>query len=325
MKRIIILIVLLLVGCGQQPVQDTGNIYTGTQGLVMEFIPNMPPDTMYATDDGSGNDMLRTDPHNWYIQFSNKGAYPNNNQVLIGKLYLIGFDHKLTWGNSPYIIHDINSNDMGLYGKSLAYPEGGMDVYEAWKNLNFRIPKETDSYTTTLKALLCYDYRTHASAEICIDPDPTKTGENTCTPGVIKMNPSQGAPVAVTNIEVISTKGKSILTFKLKNVGGGQVILADDYEDCRELPFEKKDISVIVRATVGGDQIYGATSYDPKDTNVNSGNCQPSWPRFVNGEAQIYCTIEGLTGTSSYSTVTTLELLYGYKTSISKNIKVVKI
>ena len=85
MKKVPIIILLLFIvsislGCNRgEPKRQDIKIHTGTQGLVLKFLPQTPPNIAYS---GETMDIQ--------IEVSNKGAYTTN-----GLLYFTGFDKSI--------------------------------------------------------------------------------------------------------------------------------------------------------------------------------------------------------------------------------------
>ena len=137
MRQIIIITLLVLAilvsACvpGRAPDKETSLLTqyrTGTQGLVLRFAPNMPP-----------NRLFDTEPFGALIEIENRGAYSVGGPG--DRIYLSGFDPSiitgiLEWGvEIPYV-----------EGKTQFVTQGGMDVVVLKGNVAPLRPKNIDKF-----------------------------------------------------------------------------------------------------------------------------------------------------------------------------------
>lgn len=301
MLFVLLVLTFLVVSCQytQRGKPQPVLAYTGTQGLVINFVPNYPPTVIYS----SGNN--EDSEHNVIVEIRNKGAYKTS-----GQLYLTGFDQniiKIT--DTPRALPTIE-------GKSPLNLEGGYAQIQFPSTTTFWIdlPEGTDVYPVTLQATACYDYRTIATLSVCVDPDPYGViRQKACVPFGANTGGGQGAPVAITSVQQESLPGKVIFKMTISNVGGGQVLDEGLSSQCTQrLKYAQQDIIRIVKA-----QLSGA-----------SGSCTPSVGqdlRMVNNQAQLTCTFNLPTGKLAYTTTLEVELAYGYMSSIFIPIQIKKI
>ena len=205
---------ILISGCGggkRNP--QIPAIYTGTEGVAIEFMPNIPPKKIY--EDQSFTVV---------VKLHNRGAYSLNgtNNYNFGVVQL---DY-----DPLYFTEIQRSTEFVLMGKSMDYPKGDILLQEvsfmtANKILGTRVAPKSK-----ITASVCYPYETTLSKEVCIDQDFLKIQKNpVCTnPGIYSLS-SQGAPIAITKIEadMLPMGGdivQPVFRITLKNVGKGLVI-----------------------------------------------------------------------------------------------------
>jgi len=222
-----LLIMLLLVlgarGCNTRPpvpIYTEEDVRTGTAGLSMYFVKDMPPVTI---DNGSefmiGIDLWNlgaTDVSDAVIKFVN--TQPN----------YISFDEPLLM------------NGIALEGKSVYNIEGGYKMIELHGE-NQGIPYEKEA-SFIFKTYACYKYQTVASSMLCINPYTTaelRYRDVPCQLTPLNMGAGQGGPVAVTKIEPklikINSEEHMELKIFIKNAGLGKVTTTGkfDYECTR--------------------------------------------------------------------------------------------
>ena len=207
-KKSVILLFLLFVACAprttEQP-QNT-NFRSGSQGLVMSFVPNLPPPRLFDRD-----------PFNVMINVQNAGASPVGNGL--DRIYISGFDHNIITG-----IGTDGESIPFLEGKTQYMPQGTSDVVSFKGIIRALTEKRTDRYNPLILTTACYSYETIASPQVCIDPDPysATSVQKVCTPGTVGTG-SQGAPIAVSSVRVEPSPSRTRFVINIQNVGGGNV------------------------------------------------------------------------------------------------------
>jgi len=311
-KKLIILaslvIVLLISSCGKGPrTQNIEEEYrTGTQGLVMNFVKNAPPNEVYDGDD-----------INIMVELRNKGAYPTTRDFE-GKLEITGFDEAALyngrWDGSNLI-------PPTLEGRSQDNPEGGyeMKTYRAIA----RVPFGNEIYEPTIIVHACYRYQTIASPTVCIDPDPYSIvqEEKPCRIHDVSLGGGQGAPVAVTRVEERVSKDKVHFKIYIKNVGGGTVL--DDiaysysyYSRC-PLDLDYEDLNKVIADV--------SLSYSNPIECSPQGTVNDPIRLNENGEGFIRCSFPKPNSASAFETPLQIKLYYAYADSISKKIKIINL
>jgi len=275
-----------LSGCGEQ--RSDSDYRTGTEGLVLQFLPNAPPAIAYV---GDNIDVA--------IYLSNKGAY----DIRGGKLYLVGFDRNII------NIHQDFFNFENIGGKTQWNLEGEKEIIDSITNVNLRLPSGVEKHNTQLEAIACYEYQTTASFPICIDPNPKINTHDACTVGSVS-GLSQGGPIAVKSVSMEPAEGKLRILINIRNEGDGEVI---DYNSC---PYGYKY-----------NEMNNIRSYDIDISGISL-HCDPSPNELKLGEkkdANIYCTSSNLNSElPAYLTPITIKVNYDYKTSTTTQMEIRK-
>jgi len=306
-KEVIITIIALLVlsSCAGMPGQTKeedlyGPEYrTGTQGLIISFMPGLP------------SRLFDTEQINAIIQVQNMGAFDVGGPG--DKIYLSGFDQTLItgileWGEDIPLIE----------GKSQFVPQGGMDTVVFKGNIAPLRNRNIDKYPVRLLATACYEYETIATAGVCIDPTPRQTGitRKICTPQSVSLG-SQGAPVAVSLIEMDASPSRTRFKINVQNVGGGEVFkYGGDYlHKCSPftppLQYNEVDYVELVDVFVSGTSIKPTCK--PLDDNHI---------RLTNGQGVVYCEFT-TRGQDAYTTPLTGTLRYVYRNTAYKDLELV--
>lgn len=298
---LLFLLVSLSFGCTRgEPRRSDVNIHTGTDGLVLKFLPQTPPNIAYS---GETMDIQ--------VEISNKGAYPVNN----GLLYFTGFDKSIIdLGGYEYVSIPL------IESKAEYLREGGKDVIilsdqeYMGDEIDVSLPPGVDNYQTRIEAIACYTYKTTATIPICIDANPRIDTHDACKPTNVGGG-SQGAPISVSNVQVEPGYGKLRLILTLNNVGNGVVINTDS------CPFGYKynELGNLEGLEVN---LEGITLLCNPDTNV----------KLSGGSAKVYCQADitellasnNNAGTGAYMSPLTINFDYGYKNSIFTTLEIRK-
>jgi hypothetical protein len=297
MVLLTLLLALLLAGCsglrgGAKTTPTTFHI--GTQGMVLEFLPGSPPARLYEGD-----------PLSIVVKYANKGAYT----VEGGMLYVSGYDR-------AYVPLIPDQQPFNAEGKSVYNPEGLISYTAEFNAGAVAAPPYVDTFPQTFKVTACYKYRTEASAEVCIDPDPLRIRpeDKVCVVHDVSLG-SQGAPVAVTRVEQDSARGRAQFKIGISNVGGGTVIASSGgsvpldrcHADLRQDEVDKVEIA----AELSGRFL----------------DCSPKQVRLINGQGVAFCSLflSDSQSQEAYQTVLNIYLDYGYRNSIAKRVDVLKL
>ena len=304
MKKIIImvfLLVILLAGCRGTSRHEEGDINyrRGTIGLDMRFLDRSPPYVVYERD------VLPIT-----LELFNRGAA----EIHWGRIYVTGYDTNIisrfsTDGTiSSLPGHEGHPFEM-FDAKTQFNREGGYKIMEFQSaTLDLR---GGDKYRVPLTVYACYDYETIANVEICMDPEPHRAPyDKAC----ITRNPSvgggQGAPVAITYVDLTNMRDQMRITFSISNVGGGTLIDRNKMQFLCPTGFGPADVDVVELIEVKvGNQII-------------TDRCSPNGRiKLVNGVGRVSCSAL-MTQPSAYTTPLEITLYYGYRSHIRREVEI---
>lgn len=236
MLVLIISVLVFSAGCRRQVSTgpDAVEYHSGTEGLEMEFVRNLPPDEI-----AEGSEFVIG------LELRNQGAY----DIESGRILVYGFE-------IGYNSLEQQKKEFDIEGKKPGFPKGGYEIIN-FNAQNHAIPEIVDVYEVPFIVRAFYRYQTEAGAEVCINPhiySYMETAEAACRPEEVKLSGGQGAPVAVTKIEqTFAPEGKDIkvnFIIYIKNEGDGEVVdgayiddvkLADESLECNKEFIELED------------------------------------------------------------------------------------
>lgn len=300
----LILLVLFIYGCqpgvrgGQNPQETSGlasYVRSGFQGLEMTFVGNLPPNSLYDFDE-----LVIVN------EIKNLGSY----DIEADKCFLemTGIDRNIIRNLQPSTRQSCGD----VMGKNLFNSEGGLDQVE-FQSQSIFLPAGVDKYSPTLVLSACYNYKTLANPQICVDPGfyQLTSEQKACQVGDVALAGGQGAPVSVNNIKVDMVGQKAIVQIDVSNAGKGRVIsprasLNQCPSNMRYDDFD--EVGFVV--SLSGEFPEKCT---PSDNLV----------RLTNNQGKIFCTF-ALGSTTAYETPLNIELNYKYLQSISKKIEIVR-
>jgi len=169
-------------------------------------------------------------------------------------------------------------------------------------------------------ATACYNYKTIAVGDICIDPQPYEIGERqkACTPGDLSFSEGQGGPIAITNINVEPSSNHYTITFYIRNSGGGLIYDSSHSDTCTKVPLDEKNKVKVNSVKIGNADIQATCK-----PSVSNGNDRLT---LSDGQAVLFCsTPDGFLNDKSAAFVTpiSIELEYGYRTSTSRRVEII--
>jgi hypothetical protein len=310
MKRTIIIMLLFLAACQNSNEPDImRNIYVGTIGVALDFINNEIPDKVRE------NEVVY-----YTIRAQNRGPYELNNARLT-----ISVDPgimKFPDGSSVMVIDDIT-----LQGKSF------FDTFDDFRIRNIPITiqslDETRAYhDAEILTAFCYDYKGYATANVCIDRNPQGATpvEKTCRTSIVLLSQGQGGPVSIDKIEpymiVEVINGVELVRpqFKIfvQNRGRGVV-------------FKPGSIAQFCGHGDIDSDVYNNVRLDNiafSNFNIHDFDCLPGSFVLKGGSDHITCTLKrerALQKDAAYTTPLRVEISYGYKETISKELRIEKI
>ncbi len=295
MKKTLLLLMGLLAACTTTITQPVA------EGIVPRFLDKAPPEVVYEKD------LFPV-----VIDLQNKGSVD-----VIGGAYSLNIEDSVL--ELPAERLDI----FDLEGKSTARPNGGRAQYQFTVRAKPLDP-QTETYTTTIGATICYPYTTEAGATVCIDTDILDLDKKKpCTSGTVGLG-SQGAPVAVTSVEgrmlTHEQKEKILPEFiiTVQDQSNGLVVKQDKIQEaCSSLPVKAAEFNVATISAFLSDQQLTCT---PQSSG------KEGLLKFVNKRDQVRCYLaEGiLKSRGTYSSLLTVMVNYGYTRTIAKQVRIQK-
>lgn len=288
---LLVTIVFILAGCGSS-ISSRDNYMSGTEGIRMNFVGQNPPHTIYV-------DSRFNEPYDVIIEAHNRGTSPSNNI----ETFFTGFDDRIVHVSS---LPSFSFTREGDY-RSRFNPEGGYD--EGSAQLSIRDLGAIDTYEFPLRLVYCYEYETHASIQLCVDPNPhRRSSDDACIPASVGTS-GQGAPIGISRVEMENMPGRVRLKLTVQHYGQGEVLSTS--AQCRGIPARaEEDVVQFSRPVLGGIQ----------------GDCTPDREiKLRDGRGTIICTFElPDPEQAAYETVLQVELFnYMIKNSVQRNIKII--
>jgi hypothetical protein len=312
MKRSVIVtllcVLLLITACGPQvqggetpidTVQALEIVRSGTQGVELEFLQDLPPPVIYDEQElvslvevkNLGNSDLRQD------------------QCFV---HITGFD--------PYIIsggfnalRSCAENLPQLEGKNLYNIKGEVNQLEFMSSI-IGLPGVPE-YSPNLKYNLCYNYHTKASPSVCVDPQRFQISgqQKACDfRSGVQVRAGQGGPVGVSYVKSDMINGKAIFEINVRNMGNGKVLSPDaDIHSCGDTSLSRLDFDRVKYEVQLGSGIVGDCK--PRDGIL----------RMNNNNGKILCTFH-TSGSSAFETPLIIDLDYSYWQTYDKQIKIVQ-
>ncbi|MBT5739582.1 hypothetical protein HOI26_00645 [Candidatus Woesearchaeota archaeon] len=301
----VLIAILFVAGCSSAPgdsVQSTEaaleQARTGTEGVKTSFLNNFPPPLIYDE-----NELVTL------LEIENKGGYTLQQEDCA--VQITGFDPSIIRGNFEA---SCGTNYGELEGKNVYNLEGSINQIE-FRSPSVRLPPGVFEYNPTLNVLTCYQYETHANAEVCVDPSfyQITSEQKACTPRDVSLGGGQAGPIGVSHVGVDMTGRKAVFEITVRNYQSGSRVLSPDVyvRDCGKGIFEFTDFDRI--------------KYNVKLSGGGYLDCKPSdkYVRLHNGQGKIVCTYD-IPGTVAFETPLQIDLQYGMMDSFSKQIKIIE-
>ncbi len=303
-----------LGGSGQQSTIKT-TTRSGTSGVEFSFLPERPQGTYIVSRDAKTFGTIIV-----AFNVENKGFA---NIAKDSAAIAINYD-------TLYFTFDKNSEKLeDLAGLSATRSQGDKTTIFFMGSIKPLVTEQKKD--NTISAQLCYPYTTDANIDVCIDTDPgnTKPLRKACT--LIESNrktnsvPSQGAPIAVTQVQQTSGKdsGDNLgldFVIRLQNQGIGKAYspsvsalsLCAANSDSKSVNKVDTANKVKIRVMLAGEEIKCDTDSDDKTVLVKEGS-----DRIVTCHA----IQEGVTdNTPSYQSTLQVHLEYNYVSTSSVSV-----
>ncbi len=281
---ILLVSLIVLIGCKGEPKTP--------KTIVMNFMADAPRPIIYYAGENAQSVL------NILLEVKNKGTFG-----AAGEIYLTGFDKSIISMTS----YRQSFSSADLDPVTTYNPEGGYKIFKFEPNF-INLPPGTREYSPIFQATACYRYQTNAMAQVCIDPKPYDASKKKpCTPTNVALSGGQGAPVAITNVEILPTTNKAMFKVTIQNVGGGEIITQNGYNLCTSPgynDFNQVDVSSIT---------LGATTCTWK----------PSNPIMLsNGRAILYIECPNIQQDTAFATNLNIVLDYYYRNIVQKKVQI---
>ncbi|MBI2656992.1 hypothetical protein HYX03_04595 [Candidatus Woesearchaeota archaeon] len=334
-KRILIIffILLFILGCTTSTTKTTTkdiDVRVGFAGLTLEFLKNTPPQKVFE------GDVFPT-----VIKVGNKGAFSlkdNDKSILslgIEKDYTKKVE-LLTGGKIEKVKE--NAASFNLEGRSTINQKGEEEVI-SYNIQAGKVDPQSEAHPSTVIATLCYPYETVLSSTVCVDTDISgiRPGKKVCKLQDMVFSNGQGAPVAVTKVEMQMLPsqesqqspqgyGNVVPQFLIyvENKGQGTVIRREVVDKfCTQSSTTHEDLNIVyVDAYLSGTQLEC-------QLQKKLGSNERGHIKLKDKKDIIWCALKEKGGVSanqdSYLTPLKIVLSYGYTQSISANYLIQKI
>jgi len=309
---LVLITTLLIVGCsGNNNVEKQTPFIGGSEGLSMRFLPESPPDFVF--DDGKGEFGI-------LVELENVGEATIEPSA--GYVEIIG----------------INPRDFGLSNQSSLLEGINTRLMRSRKNFEGTIIKgdrtvvefpqlsyERDLFgntETTIRAELCYDYKTSTSTNVCVKRDVLSTGLDTrkiCDVSGEKDPQNSGAPIHITSLKEAPIGDDKIqLIFEIEHVGpvNGQIYKRGTICDDTITNSDRNKIFISVTSDVDGR--YPECSGLQDRISPHEG-----YVTLYDGQKHpVTCTLDLAGVNSIFEEVFTVELDYRYGQFIEKKMTI---
>lgn len=267
-------------------------VYSGTDGVVVSFLKNAPQEKLYAKSDFKIG-----------LDVANIGAEDTDVYLNIGyeKEYMTLEE------DMPIIITNLEGKD--------AYNLDGTHTYEFFDAKTTEPVAMVESHNALISVTYCYDYATAAKVDVCIDTDVYgERLKKVCTVSDKSLS-SQGAPLAVRNVEVemLPTGEDSIkphFMIYISNVGNGEVIEKGESLNVCKGHVQGVDWELVnIKATLSKEEL----------------KCKKSIVRLDDGEAETSCTGSSISyDKGTYLAPLVIKLDYGYYSITTKEAEILR-
>lgn len=313
-KRVLTLLILsvaisvLLLSCSSQgPSSNASNSVAGFQGLTMEL--------KVARTDFLISDSQKEFTLPFTLIVKNSGFYTVSKNGAV--LQVSGYDPSLITSTKKNM--NVQQIKEAMQGKSTTRPIGDMKVFSGSDfGLTFsNLDSITDSYDFDLFFNLCYKYATSFSSSIRLAPiTDLNLANDVNIRNSISFSQGQGAPLAITGIDIYPSSKEVLLTIHVKQKSGRLIYYPDKFstDECGSIDFSERNKFKVASATlsgVGGDCGNDKNNYFYLDDN---------------GNGQIACKFElNNEITSPMTSILSLNLEYYVFDSLSQRFSIRKI
>jgi hypothetical protein len=223
----------------------------GTNGILINFADNAPPDQIY--DDNSN-------PFDVVVRLTNDGEYTvAKNKITVS---LIGVD-PVMFGQTPSAFFKMPSDDLIATTKDSSgnkQPSTPLDI--EFNAFNY-VGKVVGDMTYNIIAKVCYNYETTATAKMCINNNLMDTRSTVCKLTEAKTIFSSGAPIQITSLkQSVAGKDRISLEFAIEQKGNGNIFKRDFA--CTDIFANRDKVYVTVTTNMPGLRCTGLTGGDER-------------------------------------------------------------
>lgn len=339
---IMICICLLTSGCiNQNPPKDFTNaktLFKGYGGLKASFVKNAPPTKVFEEEYFSA--ILKIENKGAYdVGFNEQGEEDTSKRgtlVIIPESSYVDISSEQCKDcgikKDEFVNPKVGFPNTGYFqvrGKSLTDPIGdNINVYSTLKSRE--LLSLSNIHESSIFATLCYPYQTEVSASVCIDPDiyNLKPTEKACESKSLVFSGGQGAPVAITKIDVKISPGEKeelhpVFIIYIENKGQGEVVNIEKVKNVCDGFIDQSE---------EGNKYFNQINIKEAKLSTNDLDCSQGKSKdtlFLTGKkGVIQCRVKDSEPISpdqpSYSTPLSLTLEYGYTSTISKRFNIEK-
>lgn len=329
---IFFVVIFFIAGCDSTTQKKEIDVRIGFNGLLVEFFKNTPPQRVFE------GDIVPV-----AIRLKNDGAYSITlNEAILALGVEKDYTRKvemLPTGSVGY--SGGNLATFNLEGKSRINPIGE-ELLLSYNIHTGKVDPQSEFHSSAVLANLCYPYETVFSSTICVDTDVVglRPGKKVCKSQDIVHSNGQGAPIAVTKVEISmlptdlnqdsqARKIKPQFLILIENKGKGNPVKREatmDFctrRDETSINFHDNLNRVKVNAFLSNIEL----DCTPKEktngiiTNGIISTKKYAMAKLKDNKELIRCTLtDGLDASQdSYLSPFTIILTYGYSQSISAN------
>jgi len=288
-----LILMLFLTSCsGGDDAANKINYRTGSRALEMQFLePGL-------------EEFFESDELVILVEYFNRGTFDITN----GQFFVSGYDKTYL----PSL--ELDPEYINIPGKDEFDPTGDRSQILTIRSRQVILPSNAEEFRQRLKLSACYDYESHISAELCVDPDPhdRRKTEKSCHMSAVSPG-AQGAPVVVNRVTPYVSRNDFRIDIEFTNAGDGEVFSRNlELNQCLNLD-KYKDLNKVQLDHV----IFSGRQM----------NCNPSNPlRLVNGRGKVTCVCEGCINDymDAYTTQIQIDFAYGYKNEEFKDVRLLK-
>ncbi len=338
-KCFILLIAALLAGCQGSFQGGESQVYSGFDGVNLQFLRNTPPSRVF--EDSTFPVVVR---------LRNLGA----GNIKEGNMGILSLGVETDYNRAidlqevpPRVLKYYNKDEIAVFlldGRSNENLKGDEEIVSYTVKAK-KIDPQSERRTSTIMATACYPYTTTLSATVCIDTDVAgiKQKPKACSASDVIFDRGQGAPVAITKIETrmlpveieskedaIANKIKPQFIIYIENRGNGEVIKHDKIEEmCLVRKDEFGNIIgvedknklynvILLKAYLSGVEDENLLECEPKPIDENPDS---AYVKLIKRQDFVRCTVKDQNAVSmdvdAYSAPLNIKMEYGYTDTIS--------